>query len=657
MDSTTCPRELRSRAAPSLDRAIDRAVDHVLSMQSPAGYWWAELESNVTITAEHVFLRHILGNTDRDERSRAAAYILTKQRADGTWANWHGGPGELSTTIEAYAALKMAGLDPDRPEMVLARRFILAKGGVEKARVFTKIWLAMMGEWDWRGLPALPVEFVLLPSWCPVSIYSFACWARQTIVPLAIVMAEKPVVPLPSEVRIDELYVNGRANADLRVRSTKRGFAPACFLALDRFLHVLERCPVKPLRRTALRKAERWILERQEADGAWGGIQPPWVYSLIALKRLGHSPDEAGPLRRGFAGFYGPQGFAIDDGRTMHVQSCLSPVWDTGLAMMALEEAGLDCAHPALVRGGRWLLGEQITAGGDWQVKSDVPPGGWAFEFQNDVYPDTDDTAIVLMAIEKAGVDEAEKREAIERGTAWLLGMQSRNGGWGAFDRNNTQTWTRQIPFADFGEVIDPPSVDVTAHILEFLARSGRTAADPALAKGLRYILREQEEDGAWWGRWGVNLIYGTGAVLPALAALGEDMDEPHVRRAVEWLLERQNEDGGWGETIDGYSDVASRGRGPSTASQTAWALLALLAAGAADHPATRRGAEYLMRAQNESGGWDEEAFTGTGFPTDFMIRYHIYRDVFPLMALGRYRSAAAVRAASQRAWAEGSSR
>ncbi len=627
----------------AVDAAIDAAVSHLLAIQDPAGYWWAELESNVSITAEHVFLRHILGNADPEERSRAAAYILTKQRADGTWANWAAGPADLSTTIEAYAALKMAGFAPERPEMARARAYILEKGGVERSRVFTKIWLAMMGEWDWQGLPVLPPEFVLLPAWFPASIYSFGCWARQTIVPLAIVMAKKPVVPLPPEARVDELFANSRARADLRVRSTKRGLVPALFLLADKALHGLERSPWKPLRKRAIRKATEWILERQEADGAWGGIQPPWVYSLIALQLLGHSLDEDGPLRRGFAGFYGPQGFVLDDGREMHVQSCLSPVWDTGLAMIALEDADVAADHPSLARGGRWLLGEQIEGKGDWQVRSSAPSGGWAFEFQNDTYPDTDDTSIVLMAIQGVDLDERAKGRAIDLGMRWLLGMQSRGGGWGAFDRNNTQTWTRKIPFADFGEMIDPPSADVTAHIVEFLARSGYSD-HPAVRRAVRYLRREQEPDGAWWGRWGVNLIYGTGAVLPALAAVGEDMSAPHVRRAVDWLVERQNADGGWGEKIDGYFDPAWRGRGESTASQTAWALLALLAAGEEGHPATARGVEYLARTQRADGGWNEEAFTGTGFPTDFMIRYHIYRDVFPLMALGRYRRAIALR-------------
>ncbi len=640
--ATRIPKDPTSAPALDLDRAVGRAIDHAVAhlfeIQYNAGYWWAELESNVTITAEHVFLRHILGNTDAAERSRAAAYILAKQRADGTWANWFDGPAELSTTTEAYVALKMAGIPVGRPEMARARAYILSKGGVEKARVFTKIWLAMMGEWDWRGLPALPPEIVLLPSWFPISLYSFGCWARQTVAALAIVMDRKPVVPLPSEARIDELFVNGRANADLRVPTTKHTRRARFFLLADRVLRAYGRLPYKPLRETAIRKAKRWILERQEADGAWGGIQPPWVYSLIALQLLGDRLDGNGPLAKGFAGFYGPQGFSIDDGERFHLQSCLSPVWDTGLAAMALEDAGVPGDHPALVKAGSWLMDEQIASGGDWLVRCSAAPGGWSFEFQNDVYPDTDDSSIVLLALTKMDLDTARKADAMEHGTRWLVGMQSRGGGWGAFDRNNTQTWTRDIPFADFGEMIDPPSVDVTGHILEFLGRIGRRKDDRTVRRALEYLRREQEEDGAWYGRWGVNLVYGTGAVLPGLAAVGEDMAAPHVRRAVDWLLAHQNPDGGWGEKIEGYYDPAWRGRGPSTASQTGWALLGLLAAGEVRNTATERGIRYLVETQNAQGGWDEEAFTGTGFPTDFMIRYHLYRDVFPLMALGRWR-------------------
>ena len=636
------PERTATRTLPEagIDGAIHAAVEHLLGLQYEVGYWWAELESNVTITAEHVFLRHVLGNSDPEEARRAAAYILSKQRDDGTWGNWFDGPAELSTTIEAYVALKMAGVAADRPEMARARAYILSQGGIEKARVFTKIWLAMMGEWDWQVLPVLPVEFTALPSWSPISIYSFGCWARQTIVPLAIVMARKPVVSLPEDARVDELFVNGRENADLTVPATKRTGRARFFLAADKLLHAYDRLPWKPFREAAIRKAERWILDRQEADGSWGGIQPPWVYSLIALQLLGDRLDAEGPLAKGFAGFYGPQGFAIDDGETFHLQSCLSPVWDTGLAMMALEDAGVAPEHPALVRAGNWLLDEQIFTGGDWQARCKARPGGWAFEFANDVYPDTDDTAVVVMALMEAGIDSGRRQRAIDRGIEWLIPMQSSNGGWGAFDRNNTQTWTRDIPFADFGEMIDPPSVDVTGHILECLGRLGARVGMRHIDRAVAYLRAEQEHDGAWFGRWGSNLTYGIGSALPGLEAVGEDMRAPYVRRAVDWLLEHQNADGGWGEKIEGYYGPQWRGRGPSTASQTGWALLALIASGEADHLATGRGIAYLVETQNEDGGWDEEIFTGTGFPTDFMIRYHIYRDVFPLMALGRYRKA-----------------
>ncbi len=618
-----------------VDRAIERAVDWLLCHQYPEGYWWGELESNVTITAEHLFFTHILGIGTRELWEKIARYILSEGRPEGFWANWHGGPGDLSTTVEAYLALRMAGVNPGSPAMQRAREWILAQGGVERTRVFTKIWLAMLGEWPWAATPMLPPELVLLPKGFPVNLYSFASWARGTILPLAILRVLKPVWPIPAHARIDELFPRGRANADHALPRKKSAWGHF-FYGVDKALRVYERCPVPSLRKRALQRAEGWIVERQEADGCWGGIQPPWAYSLLALYALGHAP-ESPVLARGIAGF---SRYGIEDERGFRLQSCISPVWDTGLCAMALADAGLPPDHPALVRAGMWLLSEQIFVGGDWQVKCSARPGGWAFEFDNDRYPDTDDTAVVLMALQGIALPERAKKFALERGLEWLLGMQSKNGGWGAFDRDNTKAFLREIPFADFGELLDPPSADVTGHVVELLGRLGYRRGFRPLERALRYLLREQEADGSWYGRWGVNHLYGTGAVLPALSAIDFPMDDGRVRRAVDFLLSRQNGDGGWGEDVLSYHREELRGRGPSAPSQTAWVLLALLAAGEARSEAVRRGIAYLVSTQRPDGTWDEPYFTGTGFPTDFMIRYHLYRHAFPLMALGRYRRA-----------------
>ena len=630
-----------------LDRAIDRAVEWLLSHQAPEGYFWAELESNMTITAEHLFLTHVLGIGSQGLWEAIAQEILAEQREEGFWANWYGGPGDLSTSVEAYLALKMAGVDPQSPAMEKARAWILRHGGVERARVFTKMWLALLGEWPWDATPMLPPELVLLPDRSPASLYSFASWARATILPLAILRVLKPAHPLPPRARVDELFPAGRSGADLRL-PRKKGFWGGFFYGLDRALRIHERRPIQSVRKRALKEAEAWIVERQEADGCWGGIQPPWVYGLMALHALGYSVDSP-PLKRGLEGFarYAITAdtlvrypFLVTDkpARGFRLQSCISPVWDTGLALLALQDAGLPPTHPALVRAGTWLLGEQIFVGGDWQVRSRARPGGWSFEFDNDVYPDTDDTAVVLMALAGVDLPEGAKNFALERGEEWLLGMQSKDGGWGAFDRNNTHTFLRQIPFADFGELLDPPSADVTAHVVEFLGRMSHRPGSKPLDRALKYLFSEQEEEGPWYGRWGVNYLYGTGYVLPALEACGLPPEDPRIKKASAWLKSRQNPDGGWGEDVLSYHRKELWGRGPSCPSQTAWALIGLLAAGEARSEAVQRGVGFLVRTQRTDGTWDEPYFSGTGFPTDFMIRYHLYRHVFPLMALGRAR-------------------
>jgi squalene-hopene/tetraprenyl-beta-curcumene cyclase len=626
-----------TKADPALDACIERAVDHLLSIQRPDGYWWAELESNVTMAAEHLLLTHFLGVRRPEQWDKLVAYMRRGQNEDGSWSVWYGGPGDLSCTIEAYFALKLAGASPDESYMQRARQFILSQGGMRRARVFTKLWLALFGQFEWQALPAMPPEVILLPARFPFNIYEFASWARATMVPILVVWAHRPVCPIPDEARVDELYVRPEDR-----RTPEHGPRPTLlswrsfFLGADRALRLAERSPWKPLRRMALRRAERWILEHQEADGSWGGIQPPWVYSLIALRCLGHGLDHPAMARS----LKGWEDFSMEDEETFHVQACVSPVWDTPLAVIALREAGLPPDHPALLRAGRWLLRRQVLTGGDWQVKSPTtPPGGWPFEFANDNYPDADDTAVIMMALRGLQLEEQDDlNRALDRGLHWLLGMQSGNGGWGAFDKDNTRRFVTQIPFCDFGEVIDPPSEDVTAHVVELLGSWGFDAEDPALKRALAYLWSTQDPEGPWFGRWGVNYIYGTAAVLPALAAAGQDMNDERVRRAVRWLAERQNPDGGWGEACESYLDPSMRGCGPSTASQTAWALLALMAAGEAGSESARRGVDYLMRTQAEDGAWDEPYFTGTGFPVDFMLKYHMYRVYFPLMALGRYR-------------------
>ena len=645
----------------AVEDTVALSKDYLIGIQYPQGYWWGELESNPTMEAEYILLLNFLGIAKKDKIKRLANHIISSQREDGTWGQFYGAPGDLSTSTECYFALKLAGVSAEEPFMRSAREFILGKGGIPGTRVFTKIWLSLFGQWEWKGVPVMPPEIMLLPSWSPITIYDFSSWARSTIVPLLILLDRKPVRQVPDHARLDELFPRPRSETDYSIKRPKKLMGlETFFFAGDTALRQLEKLPWKPTRSMAIQKAEQWILDHQEKDGSWGGIQPPWVYSLMALTSLGYPIDHP-VISNGLAGF---ETFSIQEADTERVQACLSPLWDTCLSMIALLDAGAEPDDPALVKAGAYLVKEQIVMGGDWQVKAkDVTPGGWAFEFHNDLYPDLDDTSEVVMALNRIKLpSEVDKRKAIERATRWLLGMQSANGGWAAFDKDNSKVLIARIPFADFGETIDPPSVDVTAHILEMLGQLGFTVHHPAVEKALKYVLSEQEEDGPWFGRWGVNYVYGTGAVLPALASLGVDMKAPFVRKAVDWLVSHQNEDGGWGESCASYVDPLFRGRGPSTASQTSWAIMALLASGEALNPATTRGIDYLVGSQLENGSWDEPFFTGTGFPgygigqrldgylsahqngfqsselpAGFMINYHMYRIYWPLSALGRY--------------------
>jgi squalene-hopene/tetraprenyl-beta-curcumene cyclase len=581
----------------SLDRALARGAERLLSLQHPDGWWKGELESNSTMIAEHLFLLHFLGLRDIETDRLLANELLARRRGDGTWSIWFEGPADLSVTVEAYAALKLAGVDAGDA----TRAYIARSGGVGRTRIFTRAFLALIGQWPWRRLAHVPVELILLPAQGPLSVYDFACWARQTMVALSVVEALRPVRPS----RIDL--------SEIGARRTEPG----------------RRLRLLPLRRHAIRVAERWVRERQEGDGSWGGIQPPWVWSLIMLAALGHSFEDE-TFARGLSGW---KRFMVRDGDRLRPEACQSPVWDTALAVLALRAAGMPADDRRLQSAGEWLLREEVRARGDWGVRRpNLPPSGWAFEFDNDLYPDIDDTAVVVLALRELGLGDA----AVERGLEWMAGMQSRSGGWGAFDADNEALWLYKLPICDFGKVTDEPSVDVTAHAIEALARENAFA--PSVAAGLDWLLAEQEADGSWFGRWGVNHIYGTGAALPALEACGVPADHGAMRRALAWLDSVQQPNGGFGEDIRSYADPAWRGKGAATPSQTAWALMAYVSGGVAEGLSARRAAEYLLRVQRPDGDWDEQHYTGTGFPLDFMIRYHLYRLTFPLLALGRLR-------------------
>ncbi len=607
----------------------------MLAGQDAEGYWWAELESNVTITSEYLMLHRFLG-LDSGKIPGMVADILDKQLPNGGWSIWHGDGGELSTTVEAYFALKIAGLSPEDEPLARARKFIQDRGGALKARVFTRIFLALFGQVSWDGIPLLPVEFILLPQWSGCSIYEFSSWTRASVVPLMLLMAKRPVHPLPPEHGVAELFLDADEPFSRHRVAWKRQatLLENLFAVLDRVLKLYRRFSLPWLRRFAMRRAEAWILDHQEDSGDWAGIQPAMLNSILALYCLGYGLDHE-VIRRGLKAL---KFFELRDRERTWLQSCISPVWDTALAVRALAAAGVPAEHPAMEKAASWLLAQQIFKPGDWCVKCpDLPPGGWAFEFVNNWYPDVDDSSMVLLALKEGLADPAGHQAALQRGINWCLGMQCRNGGFASFDKDNTKEWLNAIPFGDLKALVDPPTEDITARILEMMGAFGHGLDHPVAVRALAYLRRTQRPQGPWWGRWGVNFIYGTWSVLAALQQIREDLRQPYIRRAVAWLQARQNPDGGWGEDCASYRDESLMGRGESTASQTAWALLGLMAAGEALTPEVQSGVEYLLRTQTSQGRWEERHFTGTGFPNHFMIRYHLYRDCFPLQALGQY--------------------
>ncbi|HEY6327729.1 MAG TPA: squalene--hopene cyclase [Blastocatellia bacterium] len=613
---------------------IWRGQSYLLSLQDPEeGYWWAELEANVTLTAEYIMLHRILGTDNSREIQKATQYLLDYQIENGSWELYYGDGGDLSTSVEAYFALKLAGWPEDSEEMVRAAEFILDHGGVSRCRVFTKIHLALFGALDWAGTPTLPAWFMLLPSWFPFNIYDMASWARSSMVPFIVVLDKKPQFCTDLGVNVDELYVEGRADARLALPDDGT-VVSRLFLAADSLFKLCESSGLVPFRRLAIERAERWIIERQEPSGDWAGIIPAMLNSLLALHCLGYSSEH--PLMK--RGLEAMERFGIDEGGTFHIQPCVSPVWDTALAVIALIDSGVPADSKPITKTSDWLLSKQIMRYGDWAVKNRRgKPGGWAFEFDNDNYPDVDDSAAVICALLRVEPRTPACEEAINAGIEWILSMQSKNGGWGAFDVNNTKDILNRIPYGDLKAMIDPPTADLTGRVLEMLGRTKYKADPSVISRAIKFLREVQEPDGCWYGRWGVNYLYGTSLVLGGLRHIGYDMTEPWITRSAGWIRSVQNPDGGWGESCETYKKPWLKGRGPSTPSQTAWALTALMEVDDYESESVTRGVEYLVIQQNRDGSWAEPQFTGTGFPGHFFINYHLYRNTFPLTALGRY--------------------
>jgi squalene-hopene/tetraprenyl-beta-curcumene cyclase len=639
-----------------VDNAVARAMDWLLGLQHPDGYWCGELEADSMLEADYIFMHTLLGTGDRGKMERAVNEILRHQNADGGWSIYPGGQSNISLSVKAYFALKLMGWSPDNPVLQRARQLILALGGVTECNTFTKIYLCFLGQYEYDAVPAVPPELMTFPKWFYFNIYEISAWSRAILVPLSIAYAKKPFKKIPAEQGIDELFVGGRANADLHLKWDKKNWISwrNFFLFTDRMVHWFERVHIRPLRSVALKMAEKWLLERFEMSDGLGAIYPAMLNAIIALACLGYTQDDPQFIRAmdefERLGIDKPHGEPGYETPTFRMQPCMSPVWDTAQAVFALGEAGMSRSDPRLLKAVDWMLAKEVRHKGDWAVKvKDVQPGGWYFEFNNEFYPDVDDSAQVLLALNQVlNPRERYQHEVAQRAIEWIFAMQCRNGGWGSFDRDNTKMIFQYIPFADHNAMLDPPTVDITGRVLEMLASYGYTRRDKRVERAIQFVLSEQEPDGSWFGRWGVNYLYGTFLVLRGLEAIGVESIEPAVLQAAEWIRMVQNADGGWGESCGSYDDPTTRGIGPSTPSQTAWAVLGLLAAGDTRSDSVAKGVRWLIEKQKTTGAWDESAegrngeavYTGTGFPRVFYLAYHLYREYFPLLALTTYKRA-----------------
>jgi squalene-hopene/tetraprenyl-beta-curcumene cyclase len=617
--------------------AIRLAQHNLLHLQHPDGFWCGELIVDSTLCSDYILYMHWADVVDAVLEEKCVAHIRRRQLPDGGWNIYEGGPSEINATVKAYFALKLAGHSPDSPWMRDARAAALRLGGIPRMNTYAKLYLALLGQFPWKYLPAIPVELVLLPNWLFFNINEMSSWSRAMLMPLAIINHLKPTRQLPAEKQLHELYPAGLEHTNLSLPHDHRFFSwRNFFLTATEAFRVLEMSCMSWLRQRALEIAKKWMTERMgEGSDGLAAVFPAMLNSIIALKALG-CPEDDPLLQKAVSDF---EGLFVDDPQDFRIQPCLSPIWDTAINMIALVESGLDPTHDDVRTAAGWLCAKEVRFRGDWAQKNPQPaPSGWAFEFNNVFYPDTDDTAMVLMALRLVRPEnDAEFAELFQRALNWLLSFQCRDGGWAAFDKNVTKRWLEDVPFADHNAILDPTCSDLTGRTLELLGYIGFDRTAKCVRRAIQYLKETQEEDGSWYGRWGVNYIYGTWQVLRGLRAIGQDMKQSWIVRAKEWLESCQNEDGGWGETCATYDDPSLKGKGPSTASQTSWALMGLCAAGNPESRAVLRGVECLVRTQNRDGSWSEPETTGTGFPRVFYLKYDMYRNNFPLMALATY--------------------
>jgi squalene-hopene/tetraprenyl-beta-curcumene cyclase len=620
-----------------VDLTIDRAQRALLAQQHPEGYWQGALEAHAEMNGEYIiFNRFMELPPDPELDQKLTKQILDTQHSDGSWALFPSGEGDLSTSIEAYFGLKLTGMRAGEEPMMQARRWILSKGGIVNSKTLALFYLAAMNQVPWPATAMLPVEITLLPKWFPLNMYELSSWARGTVFALMMLQAKKPTVQVDWRQGVLELYIEPPHLTKFTTPGGRLFSLRNLLRGADKALRLYDRHHLKSLRAWALQHCESWLLEHQDANGSWGGIQPCYILTPMALKALGYRNEHPVIVKA----LEAVRELIWDLGDSILYQPCVSPNWDTALAAKALLDTGLPRDHPALRDAAKWLIEHQIFKKGDWSIKRpDLEPGGWAFEFYNDWYPDVDDSAVILMVLAEAAHDDAAAREhAIKLGANWVMGMQSKDGGFAAFDVDNDSEWLNQAPFADLEAATDPTCADLTGRVLEMMGAIGYHADHPVARRAIMWLKRNQESDGSWWGRWGVSYIYGTFSALSGLRAIGVDLGEPWIKRAVGWLRSVQNPDGGWGETCLADKCPTLKGKGASTPSQTAWALIGLLAGDYELSENEVRGVAWLEERQNDAGRWEDSEFTGTGFPKHLYLRYHMYADYFPMMALGRFR-------------------